>query len=85
MVVALSCLACPCEFSAAPDTPADEVLERMAEEGPWFALAAGETFEDMIFTALAQRGRILCPQCRRGIAVNESSFGDLAREMMIAG
>ena len=45
--------------------PAMEVLARMIDEGPWFALAEGETFEDMIFAALTSRGAICCPDyCR---------------------
>ncbi len=84
MVVELSCLSCPCQFRAAPETPTDEVLRRMADEGPWFGLAPGRTFEDMIFTALARRGRILCPDCGEPVAVQESSFGDLARAALAA-
>jgi hypothetical protein len=48
----------------------------MTDDGPWFALAPGRTFEDMIFAALARRGRILCPECGTAVAVHESSFCD---------
>ncbi len=74
MVVELACLACPCSFHAAPETPHDEVVRRMTDEGPWFGLGPGCTFEDMIFTALARRGRILCPDCGTAIAVGEATF-----------
>ena len=74
MVVELACLACPCSFRTAPETPHDEVVRLMTDEGPWFGLAAGQTFEDMIFTALARRGRILCPDCGTAVTVHESSF-----------
>jgi hypothetical protein len=76
MVVELACLACPCSFRTAPETPHDEVVRLMTDEGPWFGLAPGQTFEDMIFTALACRGRILCPACGTAVAVQESSFCD---------
>ena len=56
MQVELYCPNCGCSFAAEPDTPAAEVLDRMAEEGPWYALGDGETFEDMIFTTLFARG-----------------------------
>jgi hypothetical protein len=81
MQIELYCPGCACQFSAPPDLPADQVLERMIDEGPWFALGEGETFEDMIFTALARRGRICCPECRQPVAINEQSLGHLAREL----
>ena len=40
---------------AAPDTLQDEVISRMMEEGTWFGLAPGATFEDMVLAALAKR------------------------------
>ena len=63
MDIHLCCPRCPCRFSSAPDASADEVLDRMNGDAPWFALAEGETFEDMVFAALETRGRILCPDC----------------------
>jgi hypothetical protein len=57
----------------------------MTEEGPWFGLAPGATFEDMIITALTRRGQILCPQCGEAVSVHEASFGELAREALAAG
>jgi hypothetical protein len=46
----------------------------MIDEGPWFGLAEGETFEDMIFAALATRGAIRCSDCSAPVAVNEQSL-----------
>src|SRR5262249_61813765 len=54
---------CSCRFAACPDTPAAQVLDRMTEDGPWYALGDGETFEDMIFTTLISEGAIRCPEC----------------------
>jgi hypothetical protein len=71
----LRCPRCPCHFSAPADTPIHEVLERMTEDGPWFTLAEGKTFEEMVFSALGKRGRILCPECRGEVLVGGESLG----------
>jgi hypothetical protein len=73
--IQLRCPRCPCAFSAPGDTPAAQVLERMTDEAPWFALAEGETFADMVFAALASRGKILCPECRGEVLVGCDSPG----------
>jgi hypothetical protein len=57
------------QFSAPADTPADDVLDRMIDAGPWYALASGETFDEMVRTALCERGRILCPDCGKTLFV----------------
>jgi hypothetical protein len=82
MQIELSCPVCHCHFAASPDSPAGEVLDRMAEEGPWFALGDGETFEDMIFAALTQRGVIRCPDCADPVSVSEDSLARLAQEIL---
>ena len=41
----------------------DQIIERMEEEGPFFTLGDGETFEDMIFSTLTDEGAIHCPEC----------------------
>ena len=82
MQVELYCQNCSCRFAAPPDTPAAEILDRMMEEGPWYALGDGETFEDMIFTALTLRGNINCPECAAPVSVTEESLGQLAMEVL---
>jgi hypothetical protein len=82
MRVALCCSHCPCSFAAPPDTPAAEILDRMIEDGPWYALGDGETFEDMIFAALTSRGAICCPECGAPVAISEESLGQLAQEVL---
>jgi hypothetical protein len=77
--VELRCPSCACHFSAPPDTPYSEVLDRMIDEGPWFGLAEGDTFEDMIFAALTARGVIRCPNCSGAVAVGEESLSCPAR------
>jgi hypothetical protein len=65
----LHCPRCGCHFQAPGTMPAAEVLGRMTDDAPWFALAEGDTFADMVFAALASRGKILCPECRGEILV----------------
>jgi hypothetical protein len=54
----------------------------MLEEGPWYGLGDGETFEDMIFNALTSEGEIPCPECDEAVSVSEESLGKLAQEML---
>ncbi len=82
MQVELRCSHCPCRFAAHPDTPAGTVLERMIEEGPWYALGDGETFEDMIFAAVTARGAIYCPECGRPVSISEESLGQLSQQVL---
>ena len=82
MQVELYCPNCATRFAAPPETPALEVLDRMFDDGPWFSLGDGETFEDMIFTALTAHGDIHCPCCDEAVCVSEESLGRLAQEML---
>jgi len=82
MQVELYCPSCHCRFCESPDTPAAEVLDRMAEEGPWYALGDGETFEDMIFSTLFACGTIRCSECGEPVSVSEQSLGQLAMEVL---
>jgi hypothetical protein len=82
MQVELNCYACGCCFTAHPDTPAAEVLDRMAEDGPWYALGDGETFEDMIFSTLFACGAIRCSECGEAVTVTEESLGRMAMEVL---
>jgi hypothetical protein len=82
MQVELYCPSCSCRFAASPDAPAGEILDRMLDQGPWYNLGDGETFEDMIFNALTSRGDISCPQCEEPVSVSEESLGQLALEML---
>jgi hypothetical protein len=82
MQVELYCRNCECRFAASPDTPATEILDRMADEGPWYALGDGETFEDMIFSTLFACGTIRCSECGEPVAVSEESLGQLAMEVL---
>lgn len=82
MQVELYCPNCAARFAAPPETPALEVLDRMFDDGPWFNLGDGETFEDMIFNALTAHGDISCPWCDEAVCVSEESLGRLAQEML---
>jgi hypothetical protein len=80
--IELLCPVCTSRFAATPETSAAEVVDRMAEEGPWYALGDGETFEDMIFTALTARGAIHCPECGASVGVSEESLSQMALEVL---
>ena len=82
MQIELFCPHCSCRFVAPPEASAEEVHERMFEEGPFYALGDGNTFEDMIFASLAERGAICCPECGDPVHVSEESLGQLALEML---
>jgi hypothetical protein len=69
MKIGLYCPKGCSQFSAPADTPADEIVDRMIDEGPWYALAAGETFDEMVQAALSERGRILCPDCGKALSI----------------
>jgi hypothetical protein len=73
MKIELYCRACHARFTAPPETPEEDVIQRMTEEGPWFALAAGDCFRDMIHTALRRRGGIACPECGALVHIVEVS------------
>ena len=82
MQIELSCHNCCCRFVAPPETSAVDILERMGDQGPWFGLGDGETFEDMIFNALTETGAIHCPECGTAVSVCEESLSQLALEML---
>jgi len=82
MHIELYCPNCTHRFAASPDAPALEVMDQMFEDGPWFGLGDGGTFEDMIFHALLEHGDILCPACAEPVCVSEESLGELAKEML---
>ncbi len=69
MHIQLHCPRCACHFSAPPETPALDIINRMTDDGPWFGLAEGDTFEDMVFAALLARGKICCPECLSAVSV----------------
>jgi hypothetical protein len=76
---------CPCccsLFAASPETPFAQVLEQMSEEGPWYTLGDGETFEDVLFTALTSQGEVLCRECGEPLTVSEENLGRLTQEML---
>jgi hypothetical protein len=82
MQVELYCAKCSSRFVAPPDTSAAQILSRMAEEGRWYPLGDGETFEDMIFSALTEQGAIYCPHCGEAAAISEESLGLVALDLL---
>jgi hypothetical protein len=82
MLVELSCPCCATTFTAPPGITSDEVMHRMFDGGPAYALGDGETFEDMIFTTLMEQGEIRCPTCGEPVSVSEESLGKMAMEVL---
>ena len=82
MQIELYCEACACRFVAPPQASANEVTDRMFENGPWYALGDGETFEDMIFSTLFAHGDIRCAECGGSASVSEESLGRLTLEVL---
>jgi hypothetical protein len=85
MTIDLHCAGCGSQFSAAADTPVDDILDRMIDEGPWYALAPGQTFAEMVRAALSGRGKILCPECGRILSIRERGFHRHTRELTLCG
>jgi rubredoxin len=71
MQMELRCPQCPYLFRASSTTPAEAILEHLIDEGPWLGLAQGETFGDMIRTALKTRGVIYCPECGTAVSISK--------------
>ena len=82
MNIELHCPECHCRFVAPPEASEYEIRERMLSDGPWYPLGDGNTFEDMIFASLMDRGAIWCPECGEPVSVSEESLGQLAMEML---
>ena len=59
-----------------------ELLDRMFEGAPVYALGDGETFEDMISTALSEHAPMHCPRCGGVLQFSEESLGQLAMDML---
>ena len=81
MRIELHCPNCVC-FTAPPETRAEEIIERMQNEGTLFGLGEGATFEDMIFTTLTEHGAINCPECGEPVTVSEASLNQMAMELL---
>ncbi|MFO0969704.1 MAG: hypothetical protein U0793_29450 [Gemmataceae bacterium] len=82
MQVELLCPSCRTNFVAPPQATAEEIRDQMTENGAWYALGEGETFEDMIFSTLTEEGAIFCPECGAPVHVSEESLGRLAMEVL---
>ena len=84
MQIEMCCPGCPFHFAAPADADADDILDRMTEDGPWIALGHGDSFEAMVFAALTARGWIGCPDCGGAAAVREGET-ELLHEPELAG
>src|SRR5262249_61954654 len=75
--IELHCPSCLSNFTASPEATPEQIVQRMTEEGPWYALANGNSFEDMVCLALLNRGAINCPDCASPVSIREKSMGAL--------
>jgi uncharacterized Zn finger protein (UPF0148 family) len=82
MQIELFCPSCSYRFAAPPETSSAEILDRMLQNGSWYFLGDGDTFEDMIFATLTSQGDIPCPYCEEPVQVSEESLGQMAMEML---
>jgi lipid-binding SYLF domain-containing protein len=82
MEMELICPDCNGRFSASAETTEEDIVQQMTEEGPWYALAAGNCFRDMIHTALRRRGGIACPECGALVRVQAVDAVETTTERM---
>jgi hypothetical protein len=82
MAFELHCPRCTHDFSVPADSPAAEVLEQLADEGPWCTLGDGETLEDKVYTALSCEQAVCCPGCGSPVSVGQESLGEFAQELL---
>jgi hypothetical protein len=82
MDIELFCTTCGSHFVAPAHARENEIHERMTDDGAWYDLGDGHTFEDMIFSTLTQRGAICCPRCGDLVHVSEESLGQVAMAML---
>jgi hypothetical protein len=69
MLLELHCPECFWSFCAGSETSAESILDRLIEEGPWFGLGQGDTFDEMIRTVLRRQGKLYCPECRSALSI----------------
>ena len=82
MLVELYCPNCQRRFTASPEAPAAAIFDQATEVGPWSALGDGETFEDAVAAALAEREADRCPCCGEAATVSEETLGRLTLELL---
>jgi hypothetical protein len=82
MHVELYCPSCRSHYAATPETLAAAVFDLATEQGPWNALGDGETFEDSVAAALADRAADRCPSCGEAATVSEESLGRLTLQLL---
>jgi hypothetical protein len=82
MQIDMCCPRCLCRFAAPTDAASDDILGRVFEDQPIYALGDGETFEDMISNALSEQRPTHCPECGAVVHLSEESLGQLALTML---
>ena len=82
MQIEMCCPRCFRPSTVPLETVDGEFLDRMFDGAPIYALGDGETFEDMISTALTEHDPVHCPQCGAALQCSEESLGQLAMSML---
>jgi hypothetical protein len=80
MHIELDCPRCLRHFVVQLRESESEIWDTSDE--PWCALGDGNTFEDMIYAALVERGAVCCSVCGEAVPVTEESLGQLAMEVL---
>jgi hypothetical protein len=82
MQIALHCPGCAHDFWLPSGSPAEEVLNQVAIEGPWSSLGDGETLEDRVFNVLSHEETTCCPECGGPALPREESLSQFTRELL---
>jgi hypothetical protein len=82
MQIELCCPRCAGRVAAVQGNAGEELLDSMFRDEPLGALGDGETFEDMLSTALTGHDPTNCPRCGAVMQVCEESLGQLALSMI---
>jgi hypothetical protein len=83
MRIEMTCPRCFRPSTAELEKADREALDQMFEGAPVYALGDGETFEDMISTALSEHEPMHCPHCGGRLQYSEEALGQLAMDMLV--
>ena len=82
MPIELCCPRCQSRSDALTASLGEEAMAQIFPDVPCGAMGDGETFEDMIYAALIDRGASPCPSCGEAMRVTEEGLGQLALSML---
>jgi hypothetical protein len=82
MQLELQCCRCAYHSTVYQHPRTSQIWNQLTEEGPWFALGDGQTFEDRISATLIADDETRCPECGGRLAVSEESLAEASRELL---